>query len=450
MSTCGAAPKYSCGIAPGCSRPRTSRCSLPATPRRCSVARCARQYTPLGLAQPLSLAQDPLGLSNEFLRTQTPVAGRARLEGATLFVEHAGRRYLLVLAEIRGSPFASAVQQQVMPAVERARAAAHAAVNTPVDIVASGAIQHAASAAERAKHEITTFGTIESIAVVLLLVAVFGALRPLLLGALTLVLAVGSAFCVVHLMFGQVHLLALVFGSSLIGSVIDYSIHFFADRFRDPVGWQPADALTHVGPAILLGLTTTLIGYLVLAVVPFPGLEQIAVFCMTGLIVGCGSVLCLYPVLARSNRKSLPRLGIRVGQAIDGFLREWRWTRNRLVIGALLAAGQLLGILRLPVQDDVRALQQSPPELARDEQHMRELLGTGIDTRFFLVTGESAQAVLENDEKLARSLDGLVRGGAIAHYQAVSQGLPSQTRQQANHEALDQAVYARARCWSNS
>ena len=36
---------------------------------------------------------------------------------------------------------------------------------------------------------------------------------------------------------GQVHLLTLVFGSSLIGSVIDYSIHFLADRFRirDPL-----------------------------------------------------------------------------------------------------------------------------------------------------------------------------------------------------------------------
>ena len=399
-------------------------------------------YTPLGLAQPLSLAEDPLGLTNEFLRAQTPVAGRARLEGATLFVEHQGLRYLLVLAENRGSPFASQVQQHVMPAIDRARAAARAAAATPVEIVTSGAIQHAAAAAERARHEITTFGTLESIAVLLLLVAVFGALRPLLLGVLTLSLAVGAAFTVVHLVFGKVHLLALVFGSSLIGSVIDYSIHFFADRFRDPVAWKPADALSHVGPAILLGLTTTLIGYLVLAVVPFPGLEQIAVFCMTGLVVGCGSVLCLYPVLAQSRQKSLPRLGQQVGQAIDGFLRAWRWTTFRLAVSALLALGLLAGILRIPVQDDVRALQQSPPELARDEQQMRELLGTGIETRFFLVTGDSAQAVLEITEKLAHSLDALVRGGAITSWQSVSQGLPSLSRQQANHEALARAVYA--------
>ena len=154
----------------------------------------------------------------------------------------------------------------------------------------------------------TTFGTIESIAVVLLLLLVFGSMRPLLLGVMTLALAITAAYTVVHLVFGEVHILALVFGSSLIGSVIDYSIHFFADRFRDPEHWTPASAVPHVGPAILLGLTTTLVGYLVLAAVPFPGLEQIAVFCMTGLVVGCGCVLCLYPVLARARGK-LPKFG---------------------------------------------------------------------------------------------------------------------------------------------
>jgi predicted exporter len=402
------------------------------------AARALRSaYTPLGLGQPLSLAEDPLGFTNEFLRAQAPVSGRAQLEDGILFVEHEGRRYLLVLADSAGSPFADDLQQRAMPAIERAKAAARAASATPVDIIASGTLQHAAAAAGQAKREISTFGSIESVAVILLLVSVFGALRPLLLGLLSLALAIVCAFTVVRLVFGEVHLLALVFGSSLIGSVIDYSIHFFADRFRDPARWTPAGAVAHVGPAILLGLTTTLIGYLVLLVVPFPGLKQIAVFCMTGLIAGCGSVLCLYPVLAAGGRqRDLPRLGSRVGAAIDAFLVRWRWTAPRLLFAVLLLAGALLGLPRLEIQDDVKALQQSPPALASDERRVRELLGTGIETRFFLVTGESAQAVLENEEKLTQALDGLVRTNALSSYQAVSRGLPSRARQTADHELL--------------
>jgi predicted exporter len=398
-------------------------------------------YTPAGLMQPLGLADDPLGFTNDFLRATTQVSGNARVEGSVLAVARDGRSFVLVLTENEGNPFATATQERVIPAIARARQVATHATQAPVEIVASGAIQHASAASERARQEVTTFGTIESIAVVLLLLLVFGSMRPLLLGLLTLGLAITAAFTVVHLVFGEVHTLALVFGSSLIGSVIDYSIHFFADRFRDPLHWTPASAVPHVGPAILLGLTTTLIGYLVLVAVPFPGLKQIALFCMTGLVVGCGCVLFLYPLLA-GIRGAPPRFGPRVGSAIAGALNHWHWTRLKLVVLAALAIAIAIGLGRLQVQDDVKALQQSPPQLVRDEQRVRELLGSGIETRFFLVSGNSAQAVLESEERLTHALDGLVRKGAIASYQAVSTGVPSLVTQRRNHELLEQRVYA--------
>lgn len=398
-------------------------------------------YTPAGLMQPLSLAQDPLGLMNNFLRTQMPAAGAARLDGTMLVVEAGASTYVLILSENRGSPFSSAVQERVVPAIERAGEAARKAVQVPVEILSSGAIQHAAAATQRATHEITTFGTIETIAVIVLLWAVFGSMRPLVLGIMTLSLAILAAFTVVHVTFGHVHVLALVFGSSLIGSVIDYTIHFFADRFRDPARWTPVEAVRHVGPAVLLGLTTTLSAFAVLAMIPFPGLKQIALFCMTGLAVGCGCVLCLYPTLAVSGR-ALPQLGFRIGVAVDDFMRGWRWTGPRLGVLAMMVLLVGIGIARIRLQDDVKALQQSPPGLIQSEQRVRELLGSGIETRFFLVTGDSEQAVLENEQRLTQKLDELVRDGAIASYRAVSNAVPSLEQQQRNRELLGQKVYA--------
>lgn len=399
-------------------------------------------YTPAGLMQPFGLAQDPLGLMNDFVWSQAPATGHARLEGSTLAVESDKRTYVMVLTENKGSPFASSVQERVMPAIEQARIAASRAVQAPVEIISSGAIQHAAAAATRAEQEVSTFGTIELIAVIVLLLLVFGGVRPLLLGAVTLSLAVVSAFTAVHVVFGHVHLLALVFGSSLIGSIIDYSIHFFADRFRDPARWTPVEAARHVGPAILLGLTTTLIGYVVLAVVPFPGLKQIALFCMVGLAVGCGCVLCLYPLLARTRSRRVPRLGTRIGGALNRLLLGWRWSTAKIVVVVILGALATTGLMRLHVQDDVKALQQSPPQLVAEEQRVRDLLGSGIETRFFIVTGESAEAVLEAEEQLAAALSGLVKDGSLASYQSVNAALPSQARQKRNHELLAQHVYA--------
>jgi predicted exporter len=247
----------------------------------------------------------------------------------------------------------------------------------------------------------------------------------------------------VHFAFGKVHLLALVFGSSLIGSIIDYSIHFFADRFRDPAKWSPLAAVSHVGPAILLGLTTTLIGYLVLAFVPFPGLEQIAVFCMVGLIVGCGCVLCLYPLFTRIGRRRAPQLGPRIGAALDRFLSSWRWTPMRGGAAVLILAVAMLGLTRAYVQDDIRALQQSPQSLLDSEQQVRELLGSSVETRFLLVSGDSEQVVLDRERQLTRELDRLIADKALSSYQAVSTSLPSLAQQQRTHQLLSEQVYAR-------
>jgi predicted exporter len=399
-------------------------------------------YTPSGLMQPLSLAQDPLGVLNNFLREQIPSFGVARLDGTTLIVDAEDGAYVLVLAESIGSPFASAVQEQVMPAIERASMAARRAAPAAITILSSGAIQHATAATQRAVHEVSTFGTIESIGVFLVLWMVFGGVRPLVLAMLTLSLAVMAAFTVVHFVFGTVHILALVFGSSLIGSIIDYSIHFFADRFRDPARWSPFAAVSHVGPAILLGLTTTLIGYLVLAFVPFPGLKQIATFCMVGLAVGCGCVLCLYPLFTKVNRRRIPQIGPRLGSALDRFLLRWRWTKGRSIVVGLSIGFVVLGIVRAYVQDDIRALQESPPELMETEQRVRALLGSSVETRFFVVTGDSEQAVLDRERELIRALDRLIADGALSSYQAISTSLPSLRRQEEIHALLANAVYA--------
>jgi predicted exporter len=179
----------------------------------------------------------------------------------------------------------------------------------------------------------------------------------------------------------------------------------------------------------------------VLAAVPFPGLEQIAVFCMTGLVVGCGSVLCLYPVLAGARGK-LPKFGPLVGNAIDGALRLWRWSPSKWWVLALLAVGVASGIARVGIQDDIRALQQSPDHLVNEEKRVRDVLGTGIETRFFLVSGDSEQTVLESEERLARALDGLVHDRAVGSYQAVVTSVPSLSRQRRNRELLEQNVYA--------
>jgi predicted exporter len=393
-------------------------------------------FTPTGLLRVVNFSDDPLGLANDYFLQQLPGMGATQLDGKLLLVPTQSTQYVLLTVALNGSPFATAVQDRAQAALSAAASAAGKIIAPArLEIVMSGAMPHAAAARQRATSELTTFGTLETVLVMVLLMAIFSALRPLALGALTLALAFVAGICAVHFVFGTVHVLALVFGSSLIGGVIDYSIHFFADRFRGDPAWTPAAAVDHVGGAILLGLCTTLLGYVVLLLVPFPGLRQIALFCVAGLTVGCMTVLCAYPVLYRAPARSSP-WGPQIGAWLADRFKPDIWTPTRIAVALLLLLLALAGMPRMAVQDDVRTLQASPPQLIAAEQRVAALLQSGIESRYFLVQGNSEQAVLEAEQSLTLVLDQLKLTGQLKAYTAISRTLPPLSQQTLAHQLL--------------
>ena len=404
-------------------------------------------FTPEGVMRALRLVDDPLGLGTDYLRQQMPALGAARLDGTMLIVEGADASYALIAAELAGSPFASETQESAMAAITAGRAA----LTSGSELLISGTVQHADAIAHRAQNELATFGTIETIAVMILLLVVFGAMRPLALGALTTALAFVAGMTVTQLSFSTVHILALVFGSSLIGGVIDYSIHFFADRFRSPHAWSTRDAYDHVGGAIVLGLTTTLLGYAVLLLMPFPGLRQMATFCVAGLIVGCTTVLCAYPVLYRAPKRS-SALGPRAGDALTRRFAGWRWSARNVVLALALLVLAAVGLTRLELQDDVTALQASPRALVQAEKRVAAVLHSALESRYFLVQAADEQSLLEAEERLTSSLDRLIAEDELATYTAVTRSLPSYAKQRETRALLDARVFGasglEARAWA--
>ena len=59
----------------------------------------------------------------------------------------------------------------------------------------------------------------------LLIVGVFRRLSPLLFNLLALVVGIAMAFAGTFLVFGEIHVAALLFGTSLIGVAVDYGLH---------------------------------------------------------------------------------------------------------------------------------------------------------------------------------------------------------------------------------
>jgi predicted exporter len=395
-------------------------------------------YTPAGFMRPFNAAEDPLGLLSAFVTEQRPPTGRARPQGDVLAFSEQELSYVLVIAQTGSSAFSVSTEEAAGAAIAAARAAASAA--GAGDIVGSGVIQHAAAAVASGKREMSLFSGISLLGTALLMLLAFRSLRPLLLTALAMALGAIAGLCACQWAFGQVHLVTLVFGSSLIGTSVDYAIFFFADRFRASGEWQPRQAPAFVTPGIALGYLTTALSYLALLLAPFPGLRQIATFSAVGLGVACGCVLCLFPRLARGWPLPPQALVLRLIRRLAALPRL---RSPRLRIGLALAALLFLGggLLRLQFLDDVRALQSSPPDLIRQEVRMRELLGQSADRRFFLVRGDSPEQLLQREEALRARLAPLLADRRLGNLLAVSEALPSLQLQTANHALLAAQVY---------
>ena len=404
-------------------------------------------YTPLAFTRPFSISDDPLGLASAAFAEELPGTGRARLEGDILVARDDSHAWTIVRATSAGDPYRTETHARVMEAIGLAKLAARS-VAPDAEIAGSGVILHAAAAAGKAQDEVATFGGLDLFAVVVLIVLVFRQLRPLVVTLLTIGIATSAAILACHFVFGEVHILTLTFGTSLIGVSVDYAMHYFVNRMPS------ADKEPHnIVPALILGCTTTVAGYLTFLIAPIPGLRQIALFSAAGLATACAIVILLYPHTLewlsrvfrrlRLERDAPPRAvprwvarlaGVRVEELLP---RPVAWG-----LLALIAAVAVFGILRLESRDDVRALQRPPPELVAAEQKVRGLLGVGFDTRFVLVTAPTPEEVLQRLEALDPVLQSLARGGKIKGSLSVSPSLVSLERQRRDRELLESAVYS--------
>lgn len=393
-------------------------------------------YGPGLLPRALPVAQDPFNFLGGFIAQQAEGLGALRLERGVLMLSEAGTHYVLVAAEIGREPFSVEIQDRIVPVIDAAAAQAR---GVGAQVLSSGVILHAAEAARRARAEIRLVGSLSMIGIALIILLTFRSLRPLLLSVLVLGSGALAALSLCQLVFGKVTLIALVFGTGLIGVAVDYSTHFLADQFRDTSAWTGRQALRHVGPGIAMGMGCAVLGYLSLGLTPLPGLRQMAVFSAAGLVVACCGVLCWYPLLVPPARRGEP-LPLRWAIRMDQSLGRFDGRRTRFMTIAVVAL-TLLGLIRIEFADDIGLLHSASPALLENEQRVRELLQSAPDSQYFLVQGASAEEVLEREEKLRTSLDARVAKRDLDGYRAISRALPSTQRQQDNLALLAAQVY---------
>lgn len=403
-----------------------------------------RAYSAPGEISGREIASDPLGLFRGALQGLFPEAGWSLQDGTP--VRHTPSGYVGVVHGVLSvSPFALKLQPALSAALTRAAHSVRQA--TPgVHVLTAGAIWHAVAQVRQARWELSIIGFGSIAAVVLLIIGVFGSLRPLLIGVLSLATGCLAALSVTELIFGQVFLFTLVFGASLIGVAIDYSLHVFADRFGRSGVWSARTAAAHLRTGLALALGTTVLGYAALALTPLPGLRQMACFSVVGLIAAWISVMLFAPQWGGAGRgRRAPRLAEWTDASVQ------RLYRHGAVLALVMLAVCIPGWLWTHFSDNVAALRMPLPQLSAMEHKVRTLLGAADESQFFLVSAPDGQTLLRREARLGQRLDDLVRRGALHRWRGLVRFVPPPAQQQRNYRLLAAKVFgpqgAAPRAW---
>jgi len=391
----------------------------------------AKLYSPFAGPKLVAWQDDPFGLFGNWVQAraaETPVRPR----DGRLFVAGGDIQYVVMPLVLRVPAFSMTAQETVTPLLTQARQAAHAAV-PHAEVLTAGVVLHAAAASQQASSELSTIGIGSIIGIMLLIWLSFRSLKPIAYILLLIGIGCLGALSICTLVFDRVHLMTLVFGATLIGVAQDYGIYFLCKRLSTDAATGSSRLLRRLMPSLLLTLVAAVIGYTGLALTPFPGLRQMAVFSVTGLVFAWLTVVFWFPVLI--GPKTLK--SVRLTQAYGASLTRWPVLRadrrSALAVLAMLAV-ILFGWSRLGVSHDIRSLQNPPKALVDEQIKLGKLLDAPTPVQFYLVRGADAETVLQREEMLKQRLDPLIGKHAISGYQAISNWVPSMQAQTAHHK----------------
>lgn len=383
------------------------------------------------------LQNDPLMLMRGSQLAMAENGQRLRLmDGWLVAQDSEGNYWYLLHGELAGSSFD--MQQTHHLVTTLSTLAEELKARYPqAQLLSRGTVFYSDYASQQAKQDVSTLGVATVLGVLLLIVAVFRSLRPLLLCLLSIGMGALAGTVVTLLAFGELHLMTLVMSMSIIGISADYTLYYLTERMVHGAETSPWQSLAKVRNALLLALLTTVAAYLIMMLAPFPGIRQMAVFAAVGLSASCLTVIFWHPWLCRG-------LPVRPVPAMVLMLR-WlaAWRRNKkLSVGlpVALALFSLAGLATLRVDDDISQLQALPQHILAQEKTITTLTGQSVDQKWFVVYGDSAQQTLERLEAFAPALAQAKKEGLLSGYRTIP--LNSLARQQQDLTLLKNAAPA--------
>ncbi len=384
--------------------------------------------SPAGLLAKGLVTRDPTGEMMTLLGQLDPGHQPAR-DGDVWVSRDRATALLLALTRASGADIdgQEAALGAIRAAFDAARAGLPSAAALRLEMTGPGVF--AVESRATIKSEVGRIATLGTVIVVTLLLVIYRSLPVLLLGLLPVVTGALAGIAAVGLGFGVVHGLTLGFGTTLIGEAVDYAIYLFVQQGR-----KDGDGARAFWPTIRLGLLTSVSGFVALFASGFPGLAQLGLYSVAGLVTAALVTRFLLPALLPADfaLRDVTPLGLRLSALVRAAARL-RWAVIVLALGAVAVVAAQRDTLW---NSELLALSPVPASAQALDMRLRAEMGAPDVRWLVIVDGVDTEATLRAAEALAPTLEALRAAGAIGGWDSPARYLPSQATQRARLAAL--------------
>jgi len=316
-----------------------------------------------------------------------------------------------------------------------------------IDFYFSGVPFHSYESSSGAQSEISIISSVTLFLILLLFLFTFRSVIPVFSSIAAIIISLCMAASASLLIFREIHIITFVFGTTLIGTCVDYSVHFFIHWKKNPGMKSGSGIRSHIIKNITMSFISTQICFIVFFLASFPILKQFAVFSMAGLLSSYLTFFCIYPRFRVPQRD---KEGVTASRAnlltklIPSFVSSPVFKKARIVLlpGFIIAILTLLAfnLSNVKIENNLSSLYTMSDNLLQSEIKTAQILDYGSSGWYFIVSGSSQQETLENEERFTARLNEEILRGNLESFMAATVFAPSLNTQMKTYRAMEELI----------
>jgi predicted exporter len=311
----------------------------------------------------------------------------------------------------------------------------------------SGVPFHSYESSSKAQREISIISSITLILILFLFLFIFRTPLPVISSLLASLLSIGFGAALALLVFREIHIITLVFGTTLIGTCIDYSIHYYIQWKGNGHLKSGGEIRRHILKSLCLSFVSTELCFVLFLFAPFIILKQFAVFSMAGLLSVFLTVLCIFPLFpVPSGIRKLPfrktgqeqHAPSACGRVVNSVVKALLPLKNGILVILALVFGTVIIVNKnnIKIKNSLSGFYSMSGELQMSEIKSAKVLNHGSKGYYYIVSGKSPDETLKNEKILTTRLKKEIKKENLGSFLSASDFIPPNNIQEESYSAL--------------